>query len=365
MTKENWKNFYEETDCYACRQDLVKRNERDEVDVWNTHTGNYSGKAHRYKQSPYNDEKTKYTCYNLHMRRFYHDDEGNRVEVVCNKRKTQTKDEVDGEIDRCIHCDGPLMQKMFTDKVRHYCPITGEYRGAVHSACGFKLKLRPQSMKIPVIAHNLKNCDMHLLMREIGKLEGKLSCIPNNMERYMTFGWGNLRFIDSYQNLASALSKLVENGQGALGVWCPFTGKYLAKAHREVGSAPTNKEKSCHEVITRRPKRGKEVGKEYEEGKCVECEKELSKDQGFEITRSCYSGEELQALLMRKGVYPYEYMDSFERFEETGLPEKRAFYSTLTRDGITDEDYETRRGSGAGSGTKAWGITTTHISKAT
>ena len=35
------------------------------------------------------------------------------------------------------------------------------------------------------------------------------------------------------------------------------------------------------------------------------------------------------ALLLRKGVYPYEYMDSWERFSETSLPPKKAFYSEL------------------------------------
>ena len=44
-------------------------------------------------------------------------------------------------------------------------------------------------------------------------------------------------------------------------------------------------------------------------------------------------------LLEKKGIYPYEYMDSFERFEETELPEKEKFYSSLCCKGITDEEY--------------------------
>lgn len=48
-------------------------------------------------------------------------------------------------------------------------------------------------------------------------------------------------------------------------------------------------------------------------------------------------------LLMRKGVYPYEYMDSFGRFSETQLPPKEAFYSQLAGSGISDEDYERAR----------------------
>ena len=45
------------------------------------------------------------------------------------------------------------------------------------------------------------------------------------------------------------------------------------------------------------------------------------------------------ALLLRKGVYPYEYMDSWIRFDETSLPDKKAFYRELNLENITDEDY--------------------------
>ena len=44
-------------------------------------------------------------------------------------------------------------------------------------------------------------------------------------------------------------------------------------------------------------------------------------------------------LLLRKGVYPYEYMDSWERFNETLLPDKKAFYSELYLEDIIDKDY--------------------------
>ena len=38
------------------------------------------------------------------------------------------------------------------------------------------------------------------------------------------------------------------------------------------------------------------------------------------------------------GVYPYEYIDSWERFDETSLPDKEAFYSSLNMEDITDVD---------------------------
>ena len=44
-------------------------------------------------------------------------------------------------------------------------------------------------------------------------------------------------------------------------------------------------------------------------------------------------------MLLRKGVYRYEYMDSWERVAETSLPDKEAFYSNLNMEEITDVDY--------------------------
>ena len=44
-------------------------------------------------------------------------------------------------------------------------------------------------------------------------------------------------------------------------------------------------------------------------------------------------------MLLRKGVYPYEYMDNWKRFDETSLPNKESFYSKLNMENIDDIDY--------------------------
>ena len=44
-------------------------------------------------------------------------------------------------------------------------------------------------------------------------------------------------------------------------------------------------------------------------------------------------------LLLRKGVYPYEYLDNWERFNETSLPNEKSFYSNLNMENIDDIDY--------------------------
>ena len=44
-------------------------------------------------------------------------------------------------------------------------------------------------------------------------------------------------------------------------------------------------------------------------------------------------------MLLRKGIYSHEYVDSWERFDETSLPDKEAFYSSLNMEGIASVDY--------------------------
>ena len=54
-----------------------------------------------------------------------------------------------------------------------------------------------------------------------------------------------------------------------------------------------------------------------------------------------YCNEDIKkfVLLLRKGVCTYEYMDSWKRFDETSLPDKKAFYSEFNLEDITDKDY--------------------------
>ena len=44
-------------------------------------------------------------------------------------------------------------------------------------------------------------------------------------------------------------------------------------------------------------------------------------------------------MLLKEGIYPYDYMDSLETFNETSLPDKETFYRELNKEGITDKDY--------------------------
>ena len=67
----------------------------------------------------------------------------------------------------------------------------------------------------------------------------------------------------------------------------------------------------------------------------------LPKD-AFNNIKRYYANDQL-SLLTRKGVYPYEYMNSSEKLKETQLPPKEAFYSRLNEEGISNEDCEHAR----------------------
>ena len=80
--------------------------------------------------------------------------------------------------------------------------------------------------------------------------------------------------------------------------------------------------------------------------KCFNCDsyykKKFNKDliKKFKNTYSfCNNDLNKFVLLLRKGVYPYEYMDSWEKFNETSLPSKEDFYSNLNMEDISDIDY--------------------------
>ena len=102
-----------------------------------------------------------------------------------------------------------LVILMMLVKVRDHSHITGKYTGSAHRDCNINVNL---DHKIPVIFHNLKISDSHLIMQELGKFNLKINVISNELEKYMSFSINNnLSFIDSFQFLSSSLDSLVKN----------------------------------------------------------------------------------------------------------------------------------------------------------
>ena len=183
---------------------------------------------------------------------------------------------------KCFVCDRDLKK----DKVRDHDHLTGAYRGAAHQACNLQLQVRRgvggAGLQVPVIFHNLKGYDANHIMSVIGLYEAKykVRCIAQNMEKYLSFSLGNLKFIDSLQFMNSSLDKLVKN---------------LANA---------------------------EGG-----------------DQNFQHLNRHFTPEQTK-LLRRKGVYPYSYVENEDVLNQKQLPPKEAFYNDLQERHISQEDYD-------------------------
>ena len=144
------------------------------------------------------------------------------------------------------------------NKVKDNDRVTGKYRGSAHWSCNINLKL---TKNIPVIFHNLKGYDSHLIIQEIDMSDVKISVIPNGLEKYMAFTINkNLVFIDSMQFLNSSLDTLVNN----------------------------------------------------------------LLDYDFKHLPQEFSGKFLK-LAKQKGVYSYEHMDGFKRFSDDKLPDRCDF----------------------------------------
>ena len=81
------------------------------------------------------------------------------------------------------------------EKVRDHCHVTGKFRRPAHWSCNINLHL---TKKVPIIFHNLRGYDSHLVFCELNNFDVKISVIPNGLEKYMAFFLNkNLVFIDS------------------------------------------------------------------------------------------------------------------------------------------------------------------------
>ena len=95
------------------------------------------------------------------------------------------------------------------EKARDHCHIFGKFRGTAHYSCNGNLKI---TKKVPVVFHNLKRYDGHLIIKEMPNFDVRNDVIPNGLEKERAFIVNkNLVFIDSKQFMNSSLDSLVKN----------------------------------------------------------------------------------------------------------------------------------------------------------
>ena len=230
-----------------------------------------------------------------------------------------------------MFCDDDKNKK----KVRGHCHYTGNFRGAAHSECSLRYNV---PKKNPIVFHNGSTHDYHfVIIKLVKEFEGEFECLEENTEKYITFSVPlkkeddvkityKLKFIDSYRFMSTLLSNPIDNLSGVYDKEC----KKCCMDRKKISL-------NCEFV-------GFKNGRlNY---KCKECKNPYTKVVNESIknisnlNKFCNSDLNKFFLQLRKGIYPYEYIDSWERFDENTIPSKEVFYRELTLKSITDKDYE-------------------------
>ena len=191
--------------------------------------------------------------------------------------------------------------------------------------------------EIPVVFHNGSTYDYHFIIKELVKeFKGNFECLGGNTEKYITFSvlikkrienkdieiTYKIKFIDSFRFMATSLSKLVDNlTEGIHNNKCLDCNSCLDYVRITKNEKLLLKCFNCD--IYHKKKFNKELIKKFKNMYSF-CNNDINKF----------------ILLLRKGVYPNEYMDSWEKFNETSLPIKEDFYRHLNMEDIEDIDYK-------------------------
>ncbi|GFU26004.1 uncharacterized protein NPIL_57911 [Nephila pilipes] len=161
-------------------------------------------------------------------------------------------------------------------KVRDHNHVTQKFNGPCCNSCNLAMKT-PKFL--PVFFHNLSGYDAHIFIKELGYDKKQINLIPNTEEKHISF------------------SKSVSND---------FQLRFL-DSFKFMPSSLENLIKT------------------------------LKKDE-FKYMKQYFDSEKID-LLLRKGVFPYDYFDSFEKCKDSCLPPISKFYNELNEEAISVEDY--------------------------
>ena len=195
--------------------------------------------------------------------------------------------------------------------------LQGKFRGTAHDVWNLRYKTPKE---IPLVFHNGSTCDYHFIIKELAEeFEGQFKWLVKNTEKYITFSVPikkqldngktreyKLNFIKSLRFMSSSLSSLVDNlSEGLHNYKCTYCKSYLDYISTEEKLLIFN---------------------------CLKCSKNYKKHFNKDLIRRfaniykfCEGDINKFILLLRKAVYPYEYMNSWERFDETSLPGKKEY----------------------------------------
>lgn len=225
--------------------------------------------------------------------------ENERIKKILNRNipmKPLTKEQQDlvARSDFCHYC-----RNLLVSKYRDHDHITGNFRAVSCNRCNLSMKpvrlpsaegaaaneeeTEPtvQDYYIPVIMHNAKKYDNHIVIKYLESKYGgeEIQVLATNTENFIAMQIGNFRFLDSFQFLPSSLDSLVES---------------------------------------------------------------LKKDgeDKLKYTKKIFPKQNEFNLINQKGVYPYEFMENRHKFSMKNLPSKENFYSKLNESEISENQYE-------------------------
>ena len=160
-------------------------------------------------------------------------------------------------------------KELGNDRVHHHYHLSGKFRGAAHEVCNLKYKV-PKFFS--VVFHNLSGYDSHLFIKTLGNSEGAISCIPNNEENYISFT--KQVIIDKFVN---------EEGKDV-------------NVKRELRFLDSLR---------------------FMASSLDKLSSNLKINQFVNLKKYCSDNQ--LCLLLRNGVYPYDYVDCMKKLDETSL----------------------------------------------
>lgn len=196
-----------------------------------------------------------------------------------------------------VHCNICYMCENVLDEtsVNDHCHITGEFRGKVHAACNSSAKYQHY---IPVYCHNMKNYDLHLFVKDL--FEGEISVIAESSEKYKTLTVWPQIYVSQFEHITTDQWKTMhERRQSHFKRMCKI--QFIDSLNFLKGSLDN-----------------------------------LSKTV-YSTPGNYYNND---PIMQRKGVFPYEYMDSQDKLKDICLPSIEHFASQLTNSNITQSEYE-------------------------
>lgn len=188
-------------------------------------------------------------------------------------------------------------------KVMHHDHITGEFISSLCNKCNLAFQVRKF---LPVYIHNLKGYDAHLFINSLSKYGQKtssVSCIPNNEERYISFS-KEIKVGEYRCKKTNELKPIM------------FEIRFLdsiAFMNSSIDSLVSNLRKDCN------------TDEDYK--------------RIFPNSSKHFTDIQQLKLMTQKGVYPYDYIDSFNKLNRTSLPPRKAFYSRLYDSECSKQDY--------------------------